>query len=89
MFYSMSDNLKDAVPQILMKIQEDLAAFRQSVEQRFDQIEARIAQMDEVMRKQRRDTAGLLVMAKALSGEFAEELAEVEARVEKLEAQPG
>lgn len=89
MFYSMSDNLKDAVPQILMKIQEDLAAFRQSVEQRFDQIEARIAQMDEVMRKQRRDTAGLLVMAKALSGEFAEELAAVEARVEKLEAQPG
>lgn len=89
MFYSMSDNLKDAVPQILMKIQEDLAAFRQSVEQRFDRIEARIAQMDEVMRKQRRDTAGLLVMAKALSGEFAEELAAVEARVEKLEAQPG
>jgi hypothetical protein len=82
----MSENLKDATPQILMKIQEDIAAFRKSVDQRFDQIKVLLERADETSRKQRRDTAGMMVIGKAMAGDFAEQMAAVVERVEALEA---
>jgi hypothetical protein len=42
--------------------------------------------VEELLRKHRRDTAGLLVMAKGTAGQFAEDLAAVEERVRALEA---
>jgi hypothetical protein len=75
----MSENITDATPQILMRIQADLAAFRGSVEARLDRVE-------DLVRKQRRDTAGLLVMAKSVTGDFAEQVAAIEERVAALEA---
>lgn len=75
----MSDNARDAILPILIKIQDDMAGFRKSVENRLDRLE-------DIARKQRRDTAGLLVMAKSVTGDFAEQVAAIEERVAALEA---
>jgi hypothetical protein len=75
----MSDKVKDATLQVLIKIQDDLAAFRQSVEERLDRIE-------EINRKQRRDSAGMLVMMRATAGDFDERVSEVEERIAVLES---
>ncbi|MCA3623879.1 MAG: hypothetical protein IOC52_06845 [Methylobacterium sp.] len=75
----MSENMNDAMPIILRKIQEDIADFRRSTD-------SRLAVLEDLVRKQRRDTAGLLVMAKAVTGDFAEQVALIEDRVAKLEA---
>ena len=75
----MSDKVQDATLKILMKIQEDTVAFRKSVEDRLERIE-------EIGRKQRRDSAGMLVMMRATAGDFDERVRDVENRMEALEA---
>jgi hypothetical protein len=79
-------NVTDATHQILVRIQEDMASFRREVSHRFDVIEQRMTGIEDLSRKQRRDTAGLLVMAKAVTGDFAEQVAAIEERVAVLEA---
>jgi hypothetical protein len=79
MFLDMSDKVQDATLKILMKIQEDTAAFRKSVEDRLERIE-------EINRKQRRDSAGMLVMMRATAGDFDERVRDVEDRIDALEA---
>ncbi len=71
----MSDNVQSAMFEILKSIQAKLVEH----DKRFDE-------MGDLIRKQRRDTAGLLVMAKSTAGQFAEDLAAVEERVRVLEA---
>jgi hypothetical protein len=75
----MSDKVQDATLKILMKIQEDTAAFRKSVEDRLERIE-------EINRKQRRDSAGMLVMMRATAGDFDERVRDVEDSIDALEA---
>ena len=75
----MSDNIKDATLQVLIKIQEELGAFRRSVEERLDRIE-------DINCKQRRDSAGMLVMMRATAGDFDERVSEVEERIAVLES---
>jgi hypothetical protein len=82
----MSENVQTAMFEILKKIQADLVSFRTEVSERFTHVEARFEGLDDLVRKQRRDTAGLLVMAKSITGNFAEELAAIEERVRVLEA---
>jgi hypothetical protein len=82
----MSENVQTAIYEILKKIQADLASFRADVNERFVRVDARFEGLEDLVRKQRRDTAGLLVMAKSITGNFAEELAAVEERVKLLEA---
>jgi hypothetical protein len=74
----MSGSVKDATPQILTKIQDDVAAFRRSVEERLDRVE-------DINRKQRRDSAGMLVMMRATAGDFDERVSEVEERLAVLD----
>jgi polyhydroxyalkanoate synthesis regulator phasin len=74
----MSDNTHNLTLDVLKQIQSEMAAFRKSVESRFDRIE-------EINRKQRRDSAGMLVMMRATAGDFDERVAEVEERVAALE----
>lgn len=78
--------MQTAMYEILKKIQADLASFRADVNERFVRVDARFEGLEDLVRKQRRDTAGLLVMAKSITGNFAEELAAVEERVKLLEA---
>jgi BMFP domain-containing protein YqiC len=86
----MAETPTDAVPQILMKIQEsisvlrselrlELGQFRQSTETRLDRLEI-------LVRKQRRDAAGMLVMMRAAASDFDERVSEVEERVAALES---
>jgi hypothetical protein len=71
----MSDNVQTATLEILKKIQADISG----IKDRLDRIE-------DINRKQRRDSAGMLVMMRATAGDFDERVSEVEARVEALEA---
>jgi hypothetical protein len=82
----MTENVKDAIPQILMKIQEDISAFRKSAEARFDKIESHLEKADETNRKHRRDIAGMLVMMKATAGDFDERVTAVEQRMDELDS---
>ncbi|MFA6967206.1 hypothetical protein [Bosea sp. (in: a-proteobacteria)] len=75
----MNDNVQTAMFEILKKVQADLTFFRVETNDRF-------AVLEDLVRKQPRDTAGLLVMAKSVTGNFAEELAAIEERVAALEA---
>ena len=74
----MSGSVKDATLQILTKIQDDVAVFRRSVEERLDRVE-------DINRKQRRDSAGMLVMMRATAGDFDERVSEVEERLAVLD----
>lgn len=78
----MSDNVQTAMFDILKSIQATLAEHGR----RFDTVERRFDELGDLVRKHRRDTAGLMVMAKGAAGQFAEDLAAVEERVRALEA---
>ncbi len=78
----MSENVQTAMFEILKQIQAQLSEH----DRRFDAVDKRFDDLGDLVRKQRRDTAGLLVMAKSITGNFAEELAAVEERVAALEA---
>ncbi|WP_324131834.1 hypothetical protein [Bosea sp. (in: a-proteobacteria)] len=82
----MSENVQTAMFEILKRIQAELSSFRAEVNAGFEASEKRFDEIGDLVRKQRRDTAGLLVMAKATTGQFAEDLAAVEERVRVLEA---
>ena len=71
----MADNVQNAVLDILRKIQDKLAEH----DKRFDRLE-------EIVRKQRRDSAGMLVMMRATAGDFDERVTEIESRMDALEA---
>lgn len=82
----MSENVQTAMFDILKKIQANMSLFRAETNARFELVEKRFDEIGDLVRKHRRDTAGLLVMAKATTGQFAEELAAIEERVRILEA---
>jgi DNA repair ATPase RecN len=82
----MSENVQTTMFEILKRIQADMSSFRAETNERFEKIEQRFDELGMLFRKQRRDMAGLLVMAKGTSGQFAEDLAAVEERVAALEA---
>jgi hypothetical protein len=71
--------VQDATLQVLIRIQNDIASFRKSVEARLDQLET-------LGRKQRRDVAGILVMMKATAGDFSERVDAIDERVAALES---
>jgi hypothetical protein len=69
-----------------MRIQEDLASLRKSMEARFDRSDERFQRLEELGHRQRRDMAGVLVTMKSTVGDFDERVSQLEARVAKLEA---
>jgi len=71
----MTENVENAIFEILKSIQAKLADY----DQRFERLE-------DLIRKQRRDVAGILVIGKSTAGKFAEDLAALEKRVEAIEA---
>lgn len=79
MFSHMTENVETAIFDILKKIQAGAAAFRSETNER-------LSRLEDLARKQRRDTAGMLVMAKAMIGNFTEEVALIQERVAALEA---
>jgi hypothetical protein len=52
----------------------------------FAEMRDRLDRIEEINRKQRRDSAGMLVMMRATAGDFDERVSEIEERVAVLEA---
>ena len=78
----MSEAPTDLILPILKKIQEDIATLQKSVDSRFDAVDVQL-------RKQRRDSAGMLVMMRGAAGQIDERVASLEQRVTVLERHPG
>ena len=68
----MPDNVQDVTLEILKSIQADLSGFRAEATERFERIE-------KILRDQRRNAAGMLVMMQATAGAFDEQVAALEA----------
>jgi hypothetical protein len=79
----MSEKSDNLVLEILKKIQGQLS----ELTTHHGRVETRLELLEDLVRKQRRDTAGLLVMAKSVTGDFAEQVTAIEERVAALEAQ--
>ena len=88
----MSEAPKDLILPILIKIQEDAAAFRAELRAQFEamkaDVNARFDAVDVQFRRQRFDSAGMLVMMRGTVGQFDERVAALENRVAVLERRP-
>jgi len=82
----MADQPINITTDILIAIREDIAAFRNSIESRFDAVDRRLDHIDGLLRKYRRDSAAMLIMMRATAGDFDERVSEVEQRMAALEA---
>ena len=83
---SMAENPTGAVPQILIKIQDSIGLLRSELGQFKLENQMQHERMESLIRKQRRDAAGMLVMMRAAASDFDERVSEVEERVAALEA---
>ena len=70
----MADRPTDITLDILMKIQDGIVDLREWLER-----------VEDGVRKNRRDSAGMMVMMRATSGFFDERVGDIEARVTALE----
>jgi hypothetical protein len=75
----------DAVPQILIKIQDSIAALRSEVGDFKRDNEAQHERMEGLIRKQRRDSAAMMIIMRATVSDFDERVNEVVERVAALE----
>ncbi|CAL75033.1 hypothetical protein BRADO1121 [Bradyrhizobium sp. ORS 278] len=82
----MAETPTDAVHSILIKIQESISALRSDVSQFRQDNRAEHERMEAVIRKQRRDSAGMLVVMRAAASDFDERVSAVEERMAALEA---
>ncbi|OYU91515.1 MAG: hypothetical protein CFE29_01075 [Bradyrhizobiaceae bacterium PARB1] len=82
----MSDNVDNAVFEILKKIQGDITLGRSEMRQFKQETETRFERLETLVRKQRRDGAAMLVMMRAAAGDFEERVTAVEAQIAALEA---
>ncbi|NPU14045.1 hypothetical protein HL666_25075 [Bradyrhizobium sp. 83002] len=82
----MAETPTDVVHSILIKIQESVGAFRSEFGQFRQSTETRLDALEVLIRKQRRDSAGMLVMMRAAASDFDERVTEVEERIAALEA---
>jgi hypothetical protein len=82
----MSDNVENAVFEILKKIQSDITLGRSEMKQFKQDTETRFERLETLVRKQRRDGAAMLVMMRAAAGDFEERLAVVEQQIAALES---
>ena len=89
----MADASTDLILPVLIKIQEDAAALRTEMRAQFETMKsnfsARFDAVDVQLRKQRRDSAGMLVIMRGAAGQFDERFAALENRVAALERRPG
>ncbi|MET0907318.1 MAG: hypothetical protein ABWY10_14660 [Tardiphaga sp.] len=82
----MSDNVENAVFDILKKIQGDLSLVRSDVGQFKRESETRFERLETILLKHRRDSAGMLVMMRSVASDFDERVTEVERKIQAMEA---
>ena len=71
----MAERPTDVTLDILMRIQDGIVDLRE-----------RLERVEDIARKHRRDSAGMLVMMRATAGDFDQRVREVEDRVSAMEA---
>jgi hypothetical protein len=76
----------DPVSQILIEIQDSISALRSEVGDFKRDNEAQHQRMEDLIRKQRRDSAALMIIMRATVSDFDERVNEVVGRVAALEA---
>jgi hypothetical protein len=76
----------DAVPQILIKIQESISALRSEVGQFKRENETQHEEIRGLIRKQRRGSAAMMVIMRATVSDFDERVSAVEERIAALDA---
>lgn len=81
----MSDNVENAVFEILKKIQGDLAAFRIEVDKRFDAVDARFDNVEAISRGERRDNAGAFLLTRTMFGDLNARVTDLESRLDRIE----
>ncbi len=65
--------------EILKRIQADVS----DVKVRLTSVEERLTSVEKIVRRSRRDYAGMLVMMHATAGEFDERVSELESRMDR------
>ena len=81
----MPDTPTDAVPEILIKIQDSISALRSEIGGFKRDSEAQHERMEGLIRKQRRDSAAMMIIMRATVSDFDERVNEVVERVAALE----
>ena len=76
----------DAVPQILIKIQDSISALRSEVGQFKHENETQHEEIRGLIRKQQRGSAAMMVIMRATVSDFDERVNEIVERVAALEA---
>jgi chromosome segregation ATPase len=88
----MADAPTDAVPQILTKIQDSISTLRSelgTVRSELGTLRSdltpRLDRIENIVRKQRRDAAGMLVLMRTAASDFDERISDLGERVSALE----
>jgi hypothetical protein len=81
----MADASTDAVPQILIKIQDSIGTLRSELGTLRSDLTPRLDRIENIVRKQRRDAAGMLVLMRAAACDFDERISDIGERVSALE----
>ena len=84
----MPDNLQSAMFEILKRVETDLASVKTDVSEiksslarldgRVERLEGRVERLEDIAKKQRRDSAAMLVMMRGTVGVFNERLNELD-----------
>ena len=84
----MPDNIQSAMFEILKRVQTDLASVKTDVSEikssvarldgRVERLEGRVERLEDIAKKQRRDSAAMLVMMRGTVGMFNERLNELD-----------
>ncbi|HEY8566303.1 MAG TPA: hypothetical protein VIL65_12440 [Beijerinckiaceae bacterium] len=82
----MASNVENATLEILKSIQTGVTDMKRDLSELKADMNARFGSIDEQLRKQRRNGAGMLVMMQATAGAFDEPVKDIEKRVQALES---
>ena len=82
----MASNVENATIEILKSIQAGVGDMKRDLSELRADMNARFGSIDEQLRKQRRNSAGMLVMMQATAGDFDARVKEIERRVQALES---
>ena len=77
----MPDNIQSAMFEILKRVQTDLASVKTDVSEiksSLARLEGRVERLEDIAKKQRRDSAAMLVMMRGTVGVFNERLNELD-----------
>jgi hypothetical protein len=82
----MVESPTEPVSQILTEIQESMRALRSEVGTLRSELTPRLDRIENVVRKQRRDAAAMMVIMQATVGDFDERVSEIEEQIAALDA---